>query len=180
MLCRLSPSTASRDDILIAVLEQSYEGIRSVYATICQWTVVVGAAWAALVTFGVHNRSGLPLVAAGVAVGVLAYVVNVAGKAMGALLVAALSAEKQLGLSESQGVAAAFFRGFRGRESLEELWLLTQEAAKPGSTRVPNKPAQYSVFHTRRSRTALLLWAVAIAQIAATLVSIKVGYLNLI
>jgi hypothetical protein len=174
----LSDSGAARPAVHIVVLEQAYESIRAIYRTICQWTVVFGAAWAALVTLGIHSRSGLVILVAGVLVLILVYEINVAGKAVGALLLSALAAERQLGLPGSEALGAAFFIGFRGRQSLDELQRIVEDAEEHGGTPMAVTGDACSLFHPRRSRTALVILIAGAVQVLGAVLLMWAGYLN--
>jgi hypothetical protein len=171
---------ADREAVHIAVLEQAYESIRAIYHTICQWTIVFGAAWGGLLTFGIHNRSGLAVLTAGVLVLILAYEINVAGKAVGALLLGALAAEKQLGLPASEALGAAFFVGFRGTKSLAKLKLIMEDADSGSDTSVALTADECSLFHPSRSRTALVILIAGAVQVLGAVSLVWAGYLTLL
>jgi hypothetical protein len=166
--------------VLVAELEQAYESIRVIYGAINQWTAVLGAAWGALVTFGIRSRCGLMVLAGGVAVLILAYETFVAGKAIVALLVVTLAIERRLELPESHSVGAAFILGFRGPKSLEELKELPADPQAPANTGVVGFKPGDSLFHPRRSATALLIWCLAVVQILGSILLMVSGYFRLV
>jgi len=119
------------------------------------------------------------LLLSGIALLILGYEMNQAGRAMASLWVVAHALEADLGLPEPKSLSFAALASFRSLGAVTNLLKLGEAVAKENWFFAAGHIPGYSIFHLRYSRTASVATIIGILQVSVVVVLLLFGKLSL-
>jgi hypothetical protein len=161
------------------MLKQTYETLRSLYDYIIKWSKLSLTAWAGLLALGlqVEGQSGAMILISALALLTLAYEMQQGGRGLTAAWSVAFALERDLGIPITKSHMIGGLVSFRGQSSIDELRELS-ELENEDVWLAKISSSKNSVFHIKRSKTAIIAVTVAVLQISVTLALMLSGRLS--